>query len=275
MSETLQSDDVINRAQELESYINQSQIALKALRSMREDAEQIVGSLNQKKDELSRHEQDLVDYLKKLQLVSQKADALLTPIVDQKQELDELSKKLADGIASIDGLVQKTVEPLGRQLEEKLKAIADELHATNETLHKEVNTSAASLRQNQDILVKNLSPRIDGCEKLGGSQKAALEEQRQAIEREGKNTLELRKAVQELKGSIEKQLQELKTQSEKQRAELTGLVEKQKGELGALISELSEKHIKVLEKDSAQIKSALNAIIGKLGNVHFKKLLGL
>jgi hypothetical protein len=67
----------------------------------------------------------------------------------------------------------------------------------------------------------------------------------------------------------------LKGTIEKQKEELTALAEKLHQESKSTIAELNDKHIKTLEKDDAQLKSALNAVIAKLGNVKFKKLLGL
>ncbi len=286
MTEIANSDDVLHRAQQLETYIALSEETLKSLRIMKQEADSIISSLGQRKDELNHHQQDLVDYLKKLQMVSQKADVLLTPMTDQKQELESLTKKLAEGIAGIDGIVQKKMEPLAERLDNELKALEEEFHTTNEKFHKGLDVSVVDLVQKEDETVKTLSQRVDRCEQITGVQKSGLEEQGRAIEREGKEIAELRKGLQELKAAVEKQKQELKSVTEKQQEELKGLVEKQKEEFNALvekrhqemsgtIAELNDKHIKILEKDHAQIKSALNAVISKLGNVKFKKLLGL
>ena len=275
MTEIVHSDDVLHRAQELESYVNLSEETLKSLRIMKQEADNIIKSLAQRKDELSRHEQDLVEYLKKLQLVSQKADALLTPITDQKLELESLTKKLDEGIAGIEGVVQQKVEPLVQTLDTKLKGLEERLGTTNETLQNSLEVKAAEFHQKQDELAKELSQRIDGCEKQAGVQKAALEEEGRTVEHEAKDISGLRKSLQELKEMLDKQKEEFKSVAEKQGEELKGLLEKQKGELTGSLSELNEKHIKNLEKENAQIKSALNAIIAKLGNVKFKKLLGL
>jgi chromosome segregation ATPase len=275
MGETLQSGDIINRAQELETYITQYQVALKALRTMQEEANKIVSSLHQKKDELSHHEQDLVEYLKKLQLVSQKADAVLTPIVDQKQELETLTKKLEEGIASIDGMIEEKVAPRTKTLEERLNAILDEFHSSHEAIQKTMESGVNNLRNNYDAMLTKLSQRIDSCEKVEGSHKSLLEGERQTIQKEEKEITELRNALHELKKLIENQSQQLKSQAQQQQSEVTALMEKLKGELSGIIAELNDKHIKVLEKQSAQYKSTLNALISKLGNVKFKKLLGL
>ena len=275
MAEALQSDDVLNKARELETYITQYQVALKALRTMQEEADKIVSSLHQKKDELSRHEQDLVEYLKKLQLVSQKADAVLTPIVDQKQELETVRKKLEEGIASFDGMIEQKIEPRATKLEERITALIDEFHASHETLQKTMEAGVVELRKNHDAMLTKLSQRIDSCEKVEGSQKSILEGDRQTIQKEEKEIGELRNALRELKNLIEKQSQQLQAQADKQQSEVAALMEKLKGELGGIISELNDKHIKVLEKESAQYKSTINALVSKLGNVKFKKLLGL
>jgi chromosome segregation ATPase len=297
MTEIANSDDVLHRAQQLETYITLSEETLKSLRIMKQEADSIIGSLGQRKDELNHHQQDLVEYLKKLQMVSQKADVLLTPMTDQKQELESLTKKLAEGIAGIDGVVQQKMEPLAEKLDHEVKALENEFHTTNEKFHKGLDGSVVDLLQKRDEIVKNLSQRVDSCEKLAGVQKAAVEEQGRTVEREGKDISDLRKALQELKATVEKQKQEFKSLTEKQNEEFKGLTQKQneefKGlvekqkeemtaqwekrhqELNGTIAELNDKHIKNLEKDHAQIKSALNAVISKLGNVKFKKLLGL
>jgi chromosome segregation ATPase len=286
MTETANSDDILKRAQQLESYVTLSEETLKSLRIMKQDADKIISSLEHRKDELSQHEQDLVDYLKKLQLVSQKADALLTPITDQKLEVENLSKKLKEGIAGIDGVIQQKMEPLVEKLDNEVKALEEEFHATNEKFHKGLDGSVVDLLQKADDTVNSLAQRVDGCEKIADAHKTALEEQRRAVEREGKDIAEIRKVLQELKVAAEKQRQELKDLSEsqseefkkiaeKQKEEMIGLVEKRHQELTSTITELNEKHIKNLEKDDAQIKSALNSVIAKLGNVKFKKLLGL
>lgn len=286
MTEIVNSDDVLHRAQQLESYISLSEETLKSLRVMKQEADAILSSLGQRKDELNRHQQDLVDYLKKLQMVSQKADALLTPMTDQKQELEGLSKKLAEGIAGIDGLVQQKMELLAEKLDHEVKALEDEFHTTNEKFHKGLDGSVVDLVQKESETVKTLSQRVDRCEQIAGAQKPVIEEHGRAVEREGKEIAELRKGLQDLKAALEKQKQELKSAVDKQKEELKGLVDKQKEEFNALvekrlqevsgtIAELNDKHIKILEKEHAQIKSALNAVISKLGNVKFKKILGL
>jgi len=286
MAEIADTDDLLHRAQQLETYVTLSEETLKSLRVMKQEADKIIGSLGHKKDELSRHELDLVDYLKKLQLVSQKADALLTPMTDQKQEIESLSKKLDEGIAGIDGAVQQKMEPLVDKLDKEVKALEDEFHATNEKFHKGLDGSVVDLVQKEEESLNGLAQRVDRCEQFGGAHKAALQEHAIVLDREGKEIADLRKAVQELRTTLEKQSQDLKAVTEKQSEEWTGIVNKQQEELTALveqrhheteavIAELNDKHIKTLEKDDAQLKSALNAIIAKLGNVKFKKILGL
>lgn len=279
MSETLQPDDVISRAQELETYISQYQIALKALRAMQDEANKVVGSLHQKKDELSRHEEDLLAYLKKLQLVSEKADAVLTPVADQRQQLDALSKKLEEGVAGLDGMVQQRIGPLLKELETK---IGESLTA----LRKEFEESVAAVLKRQEEIVKSLSQRFEVDEKGTGTLKVTVEEEKRMIEQGTKEAGELRKTLQELKGLVDKQKlefkgelnrqsEEFKSMAEKQKEELSALMEKRRQEIDGIVTELRDKHIKILEKDDAQIKSTLNALISKLGNVKFKKLLGL
>ena len=246
---------------------------------MQEDADKIVVSLQHKKDELSRHEDDLVAYLKKLQLVTEKADAVLTPIVNQKQELEFLTKKLEEGLASLDGTVQQRVQPLLQELEAKIGE-------TVAALRNDFQTGVSDVMKKLEELAKSLSGRVDAGEKASTALKSTLEETRRFLEQEKKDTAELKKTVQDLKNSVEKQKQEFKSElykqgeefkatSEKQKEELKSQLDKRRQEVDATLTELSEKHIKVLEKDDAQFKSTLNAIIAKLGNVKFKKLLGL
>ena len=286
MTEIANSDDILQRAQQLESYVTLSEETLKSLRIMKLEADNIIKSLAQRKDELGRHEQDLADYLKKLQLVSQKADALLTPMVDQKQELDNLDKQLSEGIAGIDGIIQQKMKPLVEKLDNEVKALEEEFHATNEKFHKGLDGSVVDLLQKEDENLNSLSQRVDGSEKIADAHKTALEEQKRVVEREGKDIAEIRKVLQDLKTTAEKQRQEFKDLSEnqsedfkkiaeRQKEEMIALVEKRHQELTSTITELNEKHIKILEKDDAQVKSALNSVIAKLGNVKFKKLLGL
>lgn len=279
MSDSMQLDDVINRAQELETYVTQYQVALKALRSMKDDADKILGSLHQKKDELSRHEQDLIGYLKKLQLVTQKADTLLTPMTEQKDQLELLAKKLEAGISGLDATVQQKMEPLVNGLETK---IGEQIGG----LRTEFEESVTALLKKQEEVVKGLSQRFETDEKGTGTLKAAVDEERKMIEHGTKEAAELRKTLQELKaavvqqkqefkGELNRQSEEFKSMAEKQKEELNALMEKRRQDVETSLTELREKHIKVLEKDEAQIKSTLNAIISKLGNVKFKKLLGL
>lgn len=279
MSETLESDDVINRAHELETYVTQYQVALKALRTMQDEVDEIVSSLHQKKDELSRHEQDLVDYLKKLQLVSQKADAVLTPIVEQKQELEALTKKVEEGIAGLDGMIQERTDPRLKDLEAKF----DELIST---LRTESTAKVTEVLKNQERIFKNLAQRIDANVQGATTLKGALEEEKRVVDQGKKDAVEMRKTIQDLKVLVEKQGQALKHEFDrqtgeikaalgKQKEELTTLTEQRRQEIDAALTELREKHVKVLEKDEAQLKSTLNALISKLGNVKFKKLLGL
>lgn len=275
MTELVHSDDAANRIQELDTYISQALDALKSLRSMKEDADKIIGSLSQKKDELGRHEQDLAEYLKKLQLVSQKAEMLLTPIVDQKQELDTLGKKLSEGITGIEGVVQQKVDAAAEKLDGRISALEGELQTTSESLRKGIETNIADLLKKEDALVKNLSQRIDNCQTVGNSQKLALEGQGKLIERLGKDAVDLRGTIQNLKGMMEKQKEDFKGVVAKQQEEFGGQLEKQKQDLNGAIAELNEKHVKALEKEYAQVKSVLNAVVAKLENVKFKKLLGL
>jgi chromosome segregation ATPase len=182
-------------------------------------------------------------------------------------------------------------------VEQRLKTVVEPLQAKQQELEaglgtattelrKDIETAVADLGRKQDELVKSLSERIEGSENVARSHTTALEEQNKTAEQAKKNAAELQKVLQDLKGVVEKQRQEFKGLMERQHEELnnllatqkeeeSALVEQRRKELSDMIGELSEKRIKVLEKDDAQLKSTLNAIIAKLGNVKFKKILGL
>lgn len=279
MSELVHSDDVAIRVQELDTYISQALDALKTLRGMKDEADKLIGSLVQKKDELGRHEQDLLEYLKKLQLVSQKAESVLNPIVEQKLELENLGKKLNEGVAGIEDLVQQKVSSTVEKLEGGIKTLGENLKSTGENLRKGLEANVADLLKKQDTMVKELGQRIENCQKGVDSHKPVLDGQGKLIERLGKESVELRGAMQKLKEMVEKQRleqkEELKGVVAKQQEEFGGLLEKQKQELTSVVAEMNDKHVKVLEKEYAQVKTILNAVVAKLGNVKFKKLLGL
>jgi hypothetical protein len=98
--------------------------------------------------------------------------------------------------------------------------------------------------------------------------KAGLDGLGKSIKQSVTDIVQLRGAITDLTGATGKQKEELvKT--------FTDAHEKQKQEYEAAIKELREKTIKNLEKETAQIKSVLNAAVAKLNNVKFKKILGL
>ncbi len=269
MADITQLDELFDKAKDLESYVGQSQIILKSLITAKEDATVIIRSLSQKQDELTRLQGDISGYLKSLQALSQKADAILSPMGDQKKELDELSKKVNEGISGIDGLIQEHLGEFARKFETKMMDLTTMMDTAAATSKKNLDTGIADLVQKQEALAKNLAQRLEKEEKT------AAETLRAGVEQEKKESAELRKTIQDLKGTLDRFKEDVQKVMAKQKEETDALAEKRYQELNAAVKELSDKHIKVLEKDSTQLKSSLNAIISKLGNVKFKKLLGL
>jgi chromosome segregation ATPase len=269
MPDITQLDDLFEKAKEIESYVGQSQIILKSLITAKEDAGAIIRSLSQKQDELTHLQGDISGYLQTLQSLSQKAEAVLNPMGDQKKELDALSKKVDEGVSGIDGLIQQRLGEFSKKLESKLMDLTTMMDTAAATSKKNLDAGIADLVQKQDALAKNLTQRIEKEEKTSADTLKA------ATEQEKKETAELRKAIQDLKGLLDRFREDVQKVMAKQKEELDALADKRHQELSATVKELSDKHIKVLEKDSAQIKSTLNSVISKLGNVKFKKLLGL
>ncbi len=279
MTDITQLDDIFEKAKEIESYVGQSQIILKSLITAKEDAGAIIRSLSQKQDELTRLQQDIGGYLTTLQTVSQKAEALLTPMEDQKKELVDLAKKVEEGIAGIDGLIQQRLAEHSEQDEAKHKDITAALDTAVSTVRKDVDEEITGAIRKEDELLKNISQRIEKDEKVVETQRTVLETQKTVLEQEKKEAADLRKAIHDLKGMLDKFRGDLKEEINgaltKQKEELTTGLDKRYQELNTSIKDLSDKHIKALEKDNTQIKSTLNSIISKLGNVKFKKILGL
>ncbi|HTP14108.1 MAG TPA: hypothetical protein VMM37_10780 [Bacteroidota bacterium] len=279
MTDIAQLDEIFEKAKEIESYVGQSQIILKSLITAKEDAGVIIRSLSQKQEDLTRLQQDISGYLKTLQTVSQKAEAILTPMDDQKKELAALARKVEEGIAGIDDTIRQR---LGEHLEEdeaKHKDITVALDTAVSTVRKDVDAEITGAIKKEDDLLKSISQRIEKDEKVVETQRTVLETQKTVLEQEKKEAADLRKSIQELKGMLDKFRGDLKEEINgaltKQKEELTSGLDKRYQELNASIKDLSDKHIKVLEKDNSQIKSTLNSIISKLGNVKFKKILGL
>ena len=308
MNETTHSDDVKKSLQELNSYLSESTGILKSIRTMKEDAEKIVAALSQKKDELSRHEQDIVDYLEKIKLVWQKAEALLSPIQAEKEQLEVLDRKVAEALSGIDGAIQQKVDLLSGGLSGKQQALETELHESLAALRKELETSSADSVHAQHALVDKLSQRIDGAQQEMDTQKTVLDGLGNTVKKMGADDTELRRAAEGIKATLEKNrhdsdsalaglrraTEDIKATLEKDRhdfdsalvdvrqkqreeltAALTELQEKQKKEFQSSLDEMVDKSIKPLEKEYARIKSVLNAAVEKLNNVKFKKLLGL
>lgn len=282
MTEILNAVDVLNRVHELDNYISQSLDVLKSLRVTKDDAEKIYQSLSLKMDELVRREQDFSDYLKTIQVVSQKADAIMSPIVQGKEELERLDKKVNEQLETIGGEIEKTIGSVTERLSGDQKALEEKLNDLVATLRKESEAiNADVLRQQQEALT-SLSQQIEAHQNASDAHqgvldthRATMEKHQTALEGQSKKVEQLRKDVAELVGAV----QESKANLEKQRQEFADSLKKihdeQKLEFETALTELREKHIKVLEKDDAQIKTALNGVIKKLSNVKFKKMLGL
>jgi chromosome segregation ATPase len=295
MTETPHSEDIATRIQELDNVLSESTGILNSIRNLKGDAEKIIGSLSQKKDELSHHQEDIADYLQKLMFVSQKAEALLSPILEEKQKLEVLDKKITEALAGIDAAIQEKLDILSQDLIGKQMVFETGFSESLAALHKEIETGIADAVNDQHALADTLSKRIDSAQHQVDAQKVTIEGLSAglsgAVKKMGADNAELRKAIdaelrkgiQDVKTTLEKHRHDIdaaladsrQKQKEELTAALTELYEKQKKELQASLEELRNKSIKPLEKENARIKSVLNAAVEKLNNVKFKKFLGL
>ena len=276
MTEMTHADDIGNRIQELDNNLNESTGILKSIHSLRDEAQKIIGMLNQKKDELNQHERDLATYIEKLMIVSQKAEALLSPILRQKEHADALEKKVTEAIAGIDGTIQQKMDATVQQkidasaevIAANQKSMQEELNKSIEAIKKEMEARVVQSANEQQAAMTNIAKHVDAGQKQVEMLKVGLDGLGKTIKQSVVDTSQLRTAITELTGATGKQKEELlKTFTEAQ--------EKQKQELQAELKDLREKSIKNLEKETAQIKSVLNAAVAKLNHVKFKKLLGL
>lgn len=286
MAEITSSDSVIKKLQEFDKYVSQSLEVLKTLRGIKDDVEKLNHSISEKKNELSRYEQELATFLKKAELVSKQADTILSPMLREKGELERLGKNLTDGLARLDStlegkieeglalhseLVKKELDGLAqekKELQEQADAFfknilknserahtkLSESHITfqekvNEsikTVHKEIDTQIADFLYKQNALVSNLSQQIDSYQRLTDSLKSSIDTQSNQI------------------GHLENQNTELRQTIERQSQEFT-----------TKLVELRDGKVQQLEKDITQMKSTLNEVSAKLNNMKFKKILGL
>ena len=293
MAEITTSDAVIKKIQELDEYLDQSMEVLRSLRGIKEDVEKESLSVSQKSEQLSQYEKNLSTLWEKAQIVSQEIDEILSPIRKEKDELQRLDKKITDGLAEQDATIRSTIEQgltvqgeLIRQEIVKLNQAQTEFHQradaffksflkyTNKELEKhrsaqqafqtkigeeieatrkEMESRIADFLYKQNALVVNLSQQIDSYQRLTESLKSALDMQgRQIAHLESQNS-EHRQAIGNIKNGLKQQEEEFDTK----------------------LKELREDHILNLEKENAQMKSALNDLSTKLSNIKFKKLLGL
>ena len=293
MAEITSSDGVIKKIQEFDEYLDQSMEVLRSLRGIKEDVEKQSLSFAQKSEQLSQYEKNLSTLWEKAQIVSQEIDEILSPIRKEKDELQRLDKKITEGLAEQDATIRSTIEQglnvqaeLIRQEMVKLNQAQTEFHQradaffksflkyTNKELEKhrdaqqafqtkigegieatrkEMESRIADFLYKQNALVVNLSQQIDSYQRLTESLKSALDIQsRQVAYLESQNS-EHRQAAENIKRDLKQQ----------------------GGEFDTKLKELREDHILNLEKENAQMKSALNDLSTKLSNIKFKKLLGL
>jgi len=293
MAEITSSDGVIKKIQEFDEYLDQSMEVLRSLRGIKEDVEKQSLSFAQKSEQLSQYEKNLSTLWEKAQIVSQEIDEILSPIRKEKDELQRLDKKITEGLAEQDATIRSTIEQglnvqaeLIRQEMVKLNQVQTKFHQradaffksflkyTNKELEKhrdaqqafqtkigegieatrkEMESRIADFLYKQNALVVNLSQQIDSYQRLTESLKSALDIQsRQVAYLESQNS-EHRQAAENIKRDLKQQ----------------------GGEFDTKLKELREDHILNLEKENAQMKSALNDLSTKLNNIKFKKLLGL
>ncbi len=275
MTDLPHAADVMNRVQELDNYISQSLDVLKSLQNTKKDADKILGSIAQLKDELGRREQDLSTYIKTLQLVSEKANVILSPILQAKADLEQLEKKLNEAVGGIPEEVARQIGTFADEVRGERKMFEDRLNESLPALRKDFESAVADLLRQQREITDSVTKQIKDLQQNLETQHSALQKLETTIKGQADKAEQLKKEDATLQHGIH----DVKDLLEKMRQEFTeslkNLKTEQKKEFEGALSELNEKHIKILEKDDAQIKTALNGIIKKLSNVKFKKMLGL
>lgn len=286
MAKITSSDGVIKRLQEFDKYVGQSLDVLETLRGIKDDVEKLNRSISEKKNELTRYEQELTQFLKKAELVSKQADSILAPILKEKEGLEKLDRKLTDGLAKLDvtleskieeglalhgELVKKEIDMLiqeKKELQEQADAFFKKILKYSETelaklgesqkafqqtvnesiliVRKELDTQIADFLYKQNALVTNLSQQIDSYQRLTESLASTLEKQ-------------------------SGQINEL----ENQNIELRQIIERQSQEFNSRLSDLREGKVQQLEKELMQLRTSLDEVTAKLNNMKFKKILGL
>ncbi len=282
MTDISHAGDVLNRVQELDNYISQALDALKSLQSTKQRAEEILQSIAQQKDELSRREQDLSGYLKTLQLVSQKADAILSPILKGKEDLEQLEKKVNERLDGIAGEIEKQTGAFVDRSNAEQKKIERHANDLVTALRVEFESGLGDIRRQQQESLASVTKSLEDLRSATNTHRKEVQEHEAALKGQNKTSEQLQKeaktmqeGIKTMQEGMKKLAESLENVGQDFEASLKKLREEVEKEFRAALGELSEKHIKVLEKDDAQIKSALNGIIKKLSNVKFKKMLGL
>lgn len=293
MAEITSSEGVIKKIQEFDEYLDQSMEVLRSLRGIKEDVEKQSLSFAQKSEQLSQYEKNLSTLWEKAQNVSQEINEILSPIRKEKDELQRLDEKITEGLAEQDVTIRSTIEQglsvqaeLIRQEMVKLNQAQTEFHQRAdaffksflkyankelekqhdaqqtfqnklgeaiETTRKEMESKIADFLYKQNALVVNLSQQIDSYQRLTESLRSTLEVQTGKITYLESENSEHRQATESTKRDLKQQGEEFDTK----------------------LRQLREDHVLNLEKENAQMKSALNDLSTKLSNIKFKKLLGL
>jgi len=110
-------------------------------------------------------------------LVSQKAEALLSPILEEKQKLETLDKKVTEALAGIDAVIQQKLDLLSQDMLDKQKAFETGFGDSLAALHKEIESGLANVAEKQRAYADAVSKRIESAQQLADSQKTAIEGQ--------------------------------------------------------------------------------------------------
>jgi len=253
MAEITKSDEVIKKIQEFDNYLNQSLEVLKSLRKIREDVDNQNKMLSQKREEMTRFENDMSAFWDKAKTVSQEIDKILSPIRKEKEELERLDNKITDRLAQLDVAIQTKIEQGLLVQAETQKAFQKQIEYVIDATRKELDSKIADFLYKQNALVSNLSQQIDSYQRLSESLKSNLESQNQQIKHLESENTELLNIIESIKQLLDKQRQDFST----------------------TLDELQERHIQKLEKENAEMKSVLNELATKFNNMKFKKILGL
>lgn len=286
MAEITSSDGVIKKLQEFDKYVGQSLEVLKALRGIKEDAETLTRSISEKKSHLAMYEQELSAILKKAESVSKQADAIIAPMLKEKEELERLDKKLTEGLTRLDATLESKIEEgltlhselvkkeMGRLIQER-KELQEQADAFFKNILKNSETELAKLLETQERYQVTVNESILTIRKEIETQIADfLYKQNALVSNLSQQIDSYRRLTESLKSSIEKQSNQI-SHLENQNAELQQTIEKQNKEFADRLSDLRDGKVQLLEKDIMQMKTTLNDVTTKLNNMKFKKILGL